>query len=87
MTPEPFRWDTWTALLGAVVTPEGKVDYARLAERRAALDRVVAELAAASPESDAGRFPTADDALAYWINAYNAFTLHAIMEEYPIASV
>ncbi len=23
-------------------------------------------------------FPTSDDALAYWINAYNAFTLHAI---------
>ena len=85
--PEPFRYDAWTTLLGAIVTPEGKVDYAQLGERRALLDRFVAELGAASPESAPDRFPTEEDRLAYWLNAYNAFTLHAILAEYPITSV
>src|SRR5438105_2635128 len=85
--PEPFRYDVWSALLADVVTPEGKVDYARLAEHRGLLERVVAELGAASPESDPGRFPSEEDRLAYWLNAYNAFTLHAIIAEYPITSV
>src|SRR4029450_10414881 len=33
------------------------------------------------------RSPTGDPALAYWINAYNAFVLAAVIEEYPIRSV
>ncbi len=85
--PDPFRYDVWSALLADIVTPEGKVDYARLAEHRGLLERVVAELGAASPESDPGRFPSEEDRLAYWLNAYNAFTLHAIIAEYPITSV
>ncbi len=85
--PEPFRYDAWGALLVEIVTSDGKVDYARLAERRDVLDRFVAELAAASPESAPARFESDDDRLAYWLNAYNAFTLHAIIDEYPITSV
>ena len=46
--PDPFRYDVWSALLADIVTPEGKVDYARLAEHRGLLERVVAELGAAS---------------------------------------
>src|SRR5207249_535741 len=87
LMPEPVRYAAWSALLADVVTAEGKVDYARLAERRDLLARVVAELGAASPESDPGRFPSEEDRLAYWLNAYNAFTLHAILAEYPITSV
>ncbi len=85
--PEPFRYDAWSGLLAEIVTAEGKVDYARLAERRDVLERVVAGLGAASPESDPARFPAEEDRLAYWLNAYNAFTLHAILAEYPITSV
>jgi hypothetical protein len=87
MTDASFDWSDWTALLVEVVTPEGKVDYARLAERRAALDAVVAQLGEIGPDNAAPRFPTAEHRLAYWLNAYNAFTLHAIMAEYPISSV
>ena len=67
--PEPFRYDAWSALLAEIVTAEGKVDYARLAERRDVLERVVAGLGAASPESDPARFPAEEDRLAYWLNA------------------
>ena len=87
MTPAPFSYATWSALLAEVVTPDGKVDYGRLLERRAELDRFVGELGAAGPDSRPDLFPADDDALAYWLNAYNAFTLHAIVAEYPITSV
>ncbi|MFN8643194.1 MAG: DUF547 domain-containing protein [Candidatus Binatia bacterium] len=82
-----FDWQPWTDLLTEVVSPEGRVDYARLLERRARLDAVVAALAGASPENAPEQFPTGEHRLAYWLNAYNAFTLHAILAEYPIASV
>ncbi|HYD47883.1 MAG TPA: DUF547 domain-containing protein [Terriglobales bacterium] len=82
-----FSYDTWSALLAKVVTADGKVDYERLAEERALLDRFIGELASASPVTHPRRFPVAEAALAYWINAYNAFTLDAIMAEYPLSSV
>ena len=82
-----FDWQPWTDLLAEVVSPDGKVDYERLLERRARLDAVVAALDGASPESAPDRFPTDEHRLAYWLNAYNVFTLHAILAEYPISSV
>ena len=87
MPSTPFSYDAWNALLRDIVTPEGKVDYGRLAERRATLDQFIGELGAASPDSQPAFFPTEEDRLAYWINAYNAFTLHAILAEYPVSSV
>ena len=83
----PFDYGTWSRLLARVVTPDGKVDYEALAARRDLLDDFVALLASASPDTAPRRFPSEDHALAYWINAYNAFVLHAVMEEYPIRSV
>lgn len=80
-------WTPWSDLLAEVVAPDGKVDYDRLRDRRERLDAVVAALGAASPESDPARFPSDEDRLAYWLNAYNVFTLHAIIGEYPITSV
>lgn len=83
----PFDWQPWSDLLADVVSREGKVDYARLRERRAGLEATVAALAAVSPASDATQFPSDAHRLAYWLNAYNVFTLAAILDEYPISSV
>src|SRR5262249_12899018 len=85
--PEPFRFEAWTTLLADVVTADGKVDYVRLAERRALLAGFVSELPGPGPESAPDRFASDEDRIAYWLNAYNAFTLHAILAEYPIPSV
>ena len=87
MAPAAFSYQAWNSLLPEIVTAEGKADYPRLAERRERLATFTAQLGAMSPESHPGAFPTEEDRLAYWINAYNAFTLHAIIEEYPITSV
>ncbi len=87
MLGPPFTYDVWSSLLAKVISAEGKVDYALLAQERSLLDQFLAEMAACSPESHPARFPSDEHRLAYWINAYNAFTLHAILAEYPITSV
>jgi hypothetical protein len=80
-------YSDWTDLLAEIVTPDGKVDYEALSARRDRLDRVIAQIAAISPDSAPERFPGEEHALAYWINAYNAFVLAAVIAEYPIRSV
>jgi hypothetical protein len=87
VSPPTLDYSDWTGLLADIVTPAGKVDYEALAAQRDRLGGVIAMLAAASPESDPERFPTEEHVLAYWINAYNAFVLDAVIEEYPIRSV
>ncbi len=87
MQREAFSYDAWNDLLARVITPEGRVDYARLRTQQPLLEQVIAALGECSPESDADAFPTPAHALAFWLNAYNAFTLHAIVSEYPITSV
>lgn len=74
---------TYAAVLRAHVVPP-RVDYRGLKASRSGLDRAVAEFD--SPA--AGREPgwSRDQRLAFWINAYNAFTLRAIIDHYPIQS-
>ena len=78
--------DDLRAALGAHVRA-GRVDYAALARDRAALDRFVAWVAATSPESHPELFPTRERRLAYWIDAYNALVLRAIVDAWPVSSV
>jgi inosine-uridine nucleoside N-ribohydrolase len=59
-----------------------RVDYAALKNGRAALDAVIAEFAGPSA-ADEPQW-TRQQRLAFWINAYNAFTLKAIVDHYPI---
>lgn len=60
------------------------VDYAALKAARGVLDRAVAEFAepAAADETQWTR----EQRMAFWINAYNAFTLRVIVDHYPIRS-
>lgn len=59
-----------------------RVDYAALAANRAALDVVVAAVGAVPRSTEATW--SRSQRLAYWINAYNLFTLLAIIDHYPI---
>ncbi|MBW1879899.1 MAG: DUF547 domain-containing protein, partial [Deltaproteobacteria bacterium] len=47
----------------------------------------LARIAHTSPKSHPELFPTRDDALAFWINAYNALALQAVVDAYPTQSV
>jgi hypothetical protein len=61
-----------------------RVDYAALKTDRATLDRVVAEFD--SPAAGSEPEWTRTHRIAFWINAYNAFTLRVIADHYPIQS-
>ena len=84
---ERFPYDDWAAVLAARVDDKGRVDYEGLRADRAGLDQFVAMLADVGPTRTPDLFPTEPDRLAYWINAYNACTLHQVLERWPIESV
>ena len=83
----PFDHGPFDQVLQEYVDDQGLVRYAVLAKDRAQLDAYVDSLGRYSPESHPDRFPTHEHELAYWINAYNAFTLRGVIDAYPIASV
>jgi hypothetical protein len=59
-----------------------RVDYRGLAADRAALQAVVGAFGNVPSEAEGSWTP--DERLAFWINAYNLFTLDAIVSRYPI---
>jgi hypothetical protein len=59
-----------------------RVDYAALKRGRALLDEVTQEFSAPQPAEESAWTPA--QRMAFWINAYNAFTLRAIVDHYPI---
>ena len=59
-----------------------RVDYLALKGDRGALDRVVAAFDEPAARGESGW--TREQRMAFWINAYNAFTLRAIVDHYPI---
>ena len=75
------------ALLEQVVSVHvdaaGNVDYKAIAADRATLDAYVAAVAAVSP----ALFPTKNDALAYYINAYNALAITGVIDRPGLKSV
>jgi hypothetical protein len=78
--PDHSQWDR---LLQKHVNETGKVDYTGFKEDRALLDAYLAELAGFPVEKS---WPRAHK-MAYWINAYNAFTIKLIVDQYPINSI
>ena len=75
----------WTALLADTVHPGGLVDYPALALRRAELDAYLSGLQAVTVEHY--RDWTATEREAYWINAYNAYTVQLVLDHWPVASI
>ena len=73
----------FTRLLQRFVDEQGNVEYAQLkAESDSVLRPYLRQLATTNPAS-LGR----DARLAFWINAYNAYTLKLIVEHYPVQNI
>ncbi|MDZ4748851.1 MAG: DUF547 domain-containing protein [Saprospiraceae bacterium] len=70
-------------LLLKYVTPNGRVNYRGLTKDTLALNTYLKALAVKVPDANWSRSAS----LAYWINAYNAFTLKMITDHYPINSL
>ena len=82
-----FDHSAWDRVLKQHVNEAGFVDYAALKASPAELDRYVAQIAARSPVSHAQDFPSRESQLAYWINVYNALTIHCVVQAWPTKSV
>jgi hypothetical protein len=74
--------EAWDAVLREVVTADGLVDYDLLEARREALDQYVAWIARPRPPA-----PRDNPQHAFWLNAYNALVLFAVLEDDCPASV
>jgi len=76
----------WDTLLKKYVDADGNVDYKRWKaspDDGKALSHYLGLLSTASPSKKA----THEAKLAFWINAYNAVTVHGILREYPTSTI
>lgn len=82
--PGVFSYEPYARALARYVNDTGKVDYRGLKSSSADLDSFAASLADLKPEvlNSWGE----QERIAFWINAYNALTLEAIIHNYPIRS-
>jgi len=74
----------WTEVLAANVHGES-VDYKAIQSDRTAFDAYLASLESVMPEEFASW--SRAQQFAFWIDAYNAFTVKRVVDAYPIASI
>ena len=82
-----FSQAQFSEILSRHVDGQGKVNYEALRIDPLPIDAYYARLAEVSPDRNPEIFPTRDEALAYWINAYNASVIALVVAHYPITSV
>lgn len=70
-------------ILTTYVTTEGIVDYQGLKKNENQLDDYLSYLESTSPNKDWSD----NKEKAFWINAYNAYTLKIILDNYPLKSI
>lgn len=74
--------DAFDQLLIKYVTVDGRVDYPSLKAKSAELESYLDLLSSQDPSS-----MERSEALAFWINSYNAFTIKLILDHYPLESI
>ncbi len=74
----------WTAVLARCVQGD-RFDYQALSESRGPLDEYLLRLRGVRAEDFATW--TREQRFAFWINAYNAFTVHIVLTRYPVKSI
>lgn len=79
----PISHEEWSLLLQKYVTEDGHVNYAGFQKDSLSLNKYLKRLSENAPNDSW----TKNDQKAYWINAYNAFTIQLIIRHYPLASI
>jgi len=85
-----FSHDSFETLLESYVSPDGRVDYERWHQNPESVQQLDSYLAAVSqfsPDSSPARFSSRNDALAYWMYAYNAYVIRSVLDHWPLDSV
>jgi hypothetical protein len=81
-----FDYGWWNEALGRWVGSDG-VRYEAVLAEEDGLRRFVATLGAVGPQTNPERFSTEPERLAYYVNAYNALVLFAVVDNWPIETV
>jgi hypothetical protein len=81
---KPDGYDTWDRILTSYVH-DGVVNYRRLKNNPADMKKFAAYLNDLCT-ADLKAF-SKEELLAFWINAYNAFTIKLILDHYPVSSI
>jgi hypothetical protein len=81
---KPITHELWDTLVKIHVSPVGKVNYKGIIQDSLKLNAYLELLSANHPND---KNWSADERLAYWINAYNAFTVKLIVDHYPTESI
>ena len=80
----PISHGDWDILTARHVTPDGRVDFRGFWADSTLFRKYLALLAQNPPNR---RHWDEAQRLAYWLNAYNAFTVQLILENYPVKSI
>jgi hypothetical protein len=75
----------WSGLLKEFVHEGGLVDYQGLSKQRTELNRYLRSLETVTPREFAKWSGTQRQ--AFWINAYNAYAIRLILDNYPVESI
>jgi hypothetical protein len=81
---KPIGHDMWDTLVNKYVSPTGNVNYLSFQQDSALFKRYLKLLSEHRPDPEKW---TKDEQIAYWINAYNAFTVKLIIDHYPLESI
>ncbi|TVR36535.1 MAG: DUF547 domain-containing protein [Cryomorphaceae bacterium] len=81
---EPITHEAFTGFLRQYVDGDGMVNYRAMQKDSTSLNKYLATLESHHPHT--GKWSKAEQ-LAYWINAYNAFTLQLVLRHYPVESI
>ncbi|MBC7720872.1 MAG: DUF547 domain-containing protein [Pedobacter sp.] len=80
---KPITHEAWNKLLKKHVDSKGFVDYKGFIKDSVALNSYLKMLSDNEPADSWQK----DEKLAFWINAYNAFTVKLIIDHYPVKSI
>ena len=80
----PVSHEIWDSLLQKHIDTEGWVNYPGFIQDSQLLNQYLDLLQSAHPNDQNW---SRDEQLAYWINAYNAFTVQLIIRHYPVESI
>jgi len=78
-----FDHSIWNDLLQKHVSEKGNVNYKGFKKDALKLKSYLTSLSKDMPDDSWSK----DEKMAYWINAYNAFTIQLIIDKYPISSI
>ncbi len=81
---KPVTHEHWDALVKKHVGSDGFVDYNGFIQDSTTLNKYLELLESAHPSD---KNWSRNEQMAYWINAYNAYTVQLIVRNYPVKSI